>query len=315
MRNQEIKAEKKMARGQAVNSMRTKFEAKEIAMKSRFAISIIFLGVLSAPLYAQTASWRIDSGHSDARLSINGTIDKTQQTIVLGAARVDGKLNLDNTDPTKSTFTFSIYPASSSSPAIDENGRLLNGGAPSVTNYTLISFHSDRVSPTGDGQLKVSGTLTVTHVEHQADLTPNEAYAGPVYAARLVQESSREESFFLTVPDSAVATAQHNAKAEASAFGNVNREDFPQLVKAILIADWPAVVENEHCDAPANIGEGYSGFGCSGTLVSVPPLPITYAGRGEDFPGPVNNAEFGNNLTIAIHMQLAEGVELFAQDR
>ena len=47
-----------------MNSMMTKFEAKEAPMKSRFATSVIFLGMLTAPLYAQTVSWSVDSSSS-----------------------------------------------------------------------------------------------------------------------------------------------------------------------------------------------------------------------------------------------------------
>jgi polyisoprenoid-binding protein YceI len=71
--------------------------------------------MLTAPLYAQTGSWSVDSNHSDAQLSINAAINKTNQTIVLGSARVSGTLNLDKSDPTQSSFAFAIYPASSSS--------------------------------------------------------------------------------------------------------------------------------------------------------------------------------------------------------
>src|SRR5260370_2457082 len=118
MRNHGIKSEKKEASREAVNSMMTKFEAKETPMKSRFATSVIFLGMLTAPLNAQTVSWSVDSNHSDAQLSIDAAINKTNQTIVLASARVSGTLNLDKSDPTKSAFAFAIYPASSSLPAI-----------------------------------------------------------------------------------------------------------------------------------------------------------------------------------------------------
>ena len=285
-------------------------------MKSRFATSVIFLGMLTAPLYAQTGSWSVDSSHSDAQLSIDAAINKTNQTIVLGSARVSGTLNLDKSDPMMSTFAFAIYPASSSSPAIDESGRRVSEEGPNVTNYTLITFHSDKISPTSDGNLKVTGKLTVTHLERQAVLTPNEAYAGPVYGPTIVQKSSREESFIIALPASGVAAGQTSAKAEIFASGNVIREDFPQLVNAILITNWPAVVQDEQCDTPSNVGDGYSGSVCSGSVVDTPSVPSTYAaaGIGEDYPGPGNYARFGNSLTIAIRMQLVgERVELSPQ--
>jgi hypothetical protein len=215
-------------------------------------------------------------------------------------------LNLDKADPTKSVLAFSVYPASSNSPAIDQSGRPVRQEGPDVTNYSLITFLSERAEATSDGSLKVTGKLTVTHVEREMDLAPTEAYVGPVYGAAVVQKSAREESFILAVPAYADEDAEAGAKAEISASGNISREEFPQMVTAVLATHWPTVVQDERWDTAPSPGEGYSGIASSGSVVNLPSLPFTYTGSGEDYLGPVNDVEFGNNFAIDLHMQLAQ---------
>jgi hypothetical protein len=39
----------------------------------------------------------------------------------------------------------------------------------------------------------------------------------------------------------------------------VVREDFPQLLKAVIATYWPPVVQDKNCEMPVSVGEGYSG--------------------------------------------------------
>jgi polyisoprenoid-binding protein YceI len=274
---------------------------------STFVTMVILAAGITIPSYAQTKSWQVDSNHSDARLSIDRTVNSVQQTITLGATRVSGTINLDKDNLAECTFAFSIYPAGSRSPAIDPNGKPMSGDGLDIANYTLVSFQSEHVSTTSDGNLKVTGKLTTTYVGRYAELTPNEAYAGPVYGARFVQTSTREETFVFVLPAAAVSDHQSHAKVEISASANVNREGFPQLANAVLASNWPSVVQDEQCDMPTAIGEDYAGARCTGYLVQVPPLPVTYTGTGDDYPGPdAVSAQLGNNLEIFVHMQLTE---------
>jgi polyisoprenoid-binding protein YceI len=274
---------------------------------SKFAIAAVLAGGLSLPSYTQAQSRKIDSSHSDARLSMDGTIGSPNQTITLGAARVSGTMNLDKDNLTKSTFTFSVYPASSPSASIDPNGKPTSGDASDIANYTLVSFQSERVSMTSDGNLKVTGKMTITSVNHEADLTWSEAYAGPANSTRVVEKSTHEESFIFAIPPAAVAEFQRNAKVQFSGSADVNREDFPQLVNAILATNWPPVVRDERCEMPAMIGEDYAGASCTGDALQVPARAITSAGIGEDYPGPdAASAQLGNKLTILVHLQLTE---------
>src|ERR1700732_3065603 len=73
-----------------------------------------------------TGSWQVDASHSDAQLSTDGTTDfgKTKLTFAVGLARVNGTVNLDESNSANSAFDFRMYPASSMTPPIDEEGKV-----------------------------------------------------------------------------------------------------------------------------------------------------------------------------------------------
>jgi len=84
------------------------------------------------------------------------------------------------------------------------------------------------------------------------------------------------------------------------------REDFPQLVRAVVSTYWPPVIQDEQCQAPDGVGQDYHGFQCSGTYVETPALPeAPHAASGEDVGVQQNfNAVVGNQLTILVHLRL-----------
>ena len=272
-------------------------------------------GTFAAPSYAQSDNLKIDSRLSDARFSVDGTLNNTDQTISLGAASVAGTVNLDKSDLTKSTVVFQMYPATSVWPAIDQFGTPVQANTSDLPGYTLVSFQSERVSVRSDGRLLVTGSLLVTRVDRNADCTPNEAYAGPSYGPSIVQRTARKASFVIDVPVPTTSGSNGNTQIEAWATTVVNQEDFPQLMKAVLDTRWPRLVQDEKCVMPATIGEDYPGASCTGDAVHLPSRPVVSAGISEDYsgarPAPV---EFGSSLTILVHMQLtSEGRQLSAR--
>src|SRR5271157_5118432 len=108
-----------------------------------FAVAVtIALGVLAlgAKEPASLAgSWQVDARHSDAQLITDGTTDygKAKINVALGVARVNGKMILNDGDPSKSSIEFRIYPATSASPVIDEDGKFLNHWMANLSNHTL----------------------------------------------------------------------------------------------------------------------------------------------------------------------------------
>lgn len=249
-------------------------------------------------------SWQVDAHHSDAQLVTDATTDygKTKINVTLGFGRVNGRVVVDNDNLAKSSFDFRIYPASAMSPDIDEDGKFLSRWLENLSNHTLVCFHSKGAVLTPDGKLKTTGTLVLTRVDRNVEATPSEAYAGPVYGPPMVHRVSHEATFVFDFPAA-------NGKGDAIvALGKTSmfREDYPQLVRAVVGTYWPPVVQDERCQWPSNVGEDYHGAPCTGTLLEAPGLPeAPHAGSGEDVGAAQSfNALVGNHLAVLVHLRL-----------
>ena len=159
------------------------------------------MGILGVDVPSKTASvsgtWQVDTRHSDARIVTDATTDygKTKIGVTLGFARVNGAIKLDDGDPSKSRVDFRIYPATSMSPIIAEDGKFLSHWLENQSNHTLVCFHSKKVVRTPDGRLQAAGELSVTRIDRNVEMTPNEAYAGPVYGPPMIHRVSTRESY------------------------------------------------------------------------------------------------------------------------
>lgn len=277
----------------------------------KFASVVALVALLAPGLPSKTAStagtWQVDTRHSDAQLKTDATTDygKTKMDVTLGFARVRGRVVLDDADPAKSSVNLSIYPAGSMTPVIDEDGKFLSEWLANLSNHTLVCFHSKNVTRTPDGRLQATGDLVLTRVDRNLELTPSEAYAGPVYGPAMVHRVVREATFVFNFPGD--AKGQNGGELLASGSTNLHKEDFPQLVKAVLSTSWPPVVQDKNCsDLPA-ASEDYHGSQCTGTVLEPPALPqAPSAVNGEDYPGASNfNSLTGNRLAILVHLHLA----------
>jgi polyisoprenoid-binding protein YceI len=272
---------------------------------------ILALGVLGLDVPNKSAStsgsWLVDTRHSDARIVTNATTDygKTKIDVTLGFGRVSGSIKLDDSDPSKSKVDFRIYPATSMTPIIGEDGKFLTHWLENMSNHTLVCFHSKNVVRTPDGRLQATGELAVTRVDRNVEMTPNEAYAGPVYGPPMVHRVSREATFVFDLPASN-GKARNEGSIKASASTSMFREDFPQLVSAVVNTYWPPLVQDENCQQP-EASEAYSGSQCTGTYLSAPGLPeAPHAANSEDIGTRQNfNSLVGNHLTLLVHLSLA----------
>jgi polyisoprenoid-binding protein YceI len=252
-------------------------------------------------------SWQVDARHSDAQLITDATTDngKTKMDVTLGFGRVNGRIEVNNDDLAKSSFDFRLYPASSMLPAIDEDGKFLSMWLADLSSHTLVCFHSKGAVRTADGRLQTTGNLILTRVDRNVEAAaPSEAYAGPEYGPPIVHRVSREATFVFDIPADDGKGQKDGVVASGST--RMFREDYPQLVKAVVSTYWPPVVQDKNCQASAGTGEDYNGAHCTGTVLMVPPLPaVPSASNGEDYPGPSNfNAFVGNHLNIVVHMRL-----------
>jgi polyisoprenoid-binding protein YceI len=282
-------------------------EKKMLKYTVLFAVAgMLAMGVPSKPA-SGNGSWQVDARHSDAQLITDATTDygKTKIDVTLGFARVNGRIELDNDDLAKSSFDFRIYPATAMSPAIDEDGKFLSHWLANLSNHTLVCFHSKGAVRTPDGRLQTTGNLILTRVDRNVDATPSEAYSGPVYGPPMIHRVSREATFVFDLP-AADGKGQKDGGIVASGSTRMFREDYPQLVKAVVSTYWPLVVQDKNCEAPAGVGEDYRGSQCTGTLLEAPGLPeAPHAANGEDVGVPQNfNAVVGNRLNILVHLRL-----------
>jgi polyisoprenoid-binding protein YceI len=266
-------------------------------------LGVLGLGGSSSKADPASGYWQIDYRHSDAKLITDATTDygKTKMNVTLGYARVTGVARLDDADPAKSSFDFRIYPATSMSPVIDEDGKFLSHWLMNMSNHTLVCFHSKKVVRTADGHLQATGELAITRVDRNVEATPSEAYAGPVYGPPMVHRVAREATFVFDLP----AGDGKEGYIRASGSTNMFQEDFPQLVKAVVNTYWPPLVQDENCRVP-DANEAYNGSQCTGTFMSASGLPeAPHAANAEDIGAQQNfNTMVGNHLTILVHMRL-----------
>ena len=276
------------------------------AVAAILALAVLGLGVSTKPA-SMSGSWQVDSHHSAAQLITDGTTDygKTKLDFTLGFGRINGEMNINDADPSKSNIVFAFYPSTAMSPMIAENGKVLSEWLANQANHTLVCFHSKTVQRTADGKLQAAGELAITRVDRNVDATPSEAYSGPVYGPPIVHRVAREATFVFDLP-AADGKEQKDGGALASSSYSLYRENFPQLVKAVVATYWPPVVEDEKCEAPAGVSEDYRGFRCTGMFMEASGLPPAPGVAGEDYSGtpPNFNAVVGNHLNIILHMRL-----------
>lgn len=272
-----------------------------IAIAAVIALVIVTTGVSSPPT-SVTGTYRVDSRHSDAQIITDGTTDygNKKVDITLGFGRINGELKLDDNDPTQSRFDFRFYPATSISPPIAEDGDFKARWLMNLANHTLVCFHSKKVVRTPEGRLQATGELVLTRVDRNIVNSPGEDYAGPIYGPPMIHRVTHEATFVFDFP----ASAQKDGGIRASGSTKVFKEDFPQLVKAVVMTYWPPVVQDESCQA-ATPSESYSGPKCTGTFLETPGLPTPDTRPGEDYPGPSNySAVVGERLNVVLHMRL-----------
>jgi len=280
---------------------------------THFALAVVLAAGFAAPALAQNSNWKLDSDHSTGRLTLSSTADP-DATFDIGIARVKGSVNLDASSLSNSSFDFIIYPADQDPASINKDGSLNAAEFSNAPRSTVINFRSKEVKLTGDGDLAVTGDLTLTHLERPALITYSEAYDGPVYGEPEVRSATREVTFVFGHAAAAAANAGSSRKLKLAASATIKTEDFPGLFEAVTGLNWPVVVEDEECKAPATIGEEYHGTSCTGTPVVVSSRPSASFTIGEDYPGPdLDTPRVRDNVSIALNLELTRDASAAAK--
>jgi polyisoprenoid-binding protein YceI len=271
---------------------------------SQLVLAAVLASGFTAPALAQNTNWKLNSDHSTGRLSLSSTADPNA-TFDAGIARVRGSVSLSANSIENSSFDFIIYPADQDPSSINKDGSLNAAEFSNVPRSTVINFRSKEVKLTGDGDLAVTGDLTLTHLERPALITYDEAYAGPVYGDPEVRTATREVTFVFDRAGAAAAKAENNEKLKLAASAGIKTEDFPGLFEAVTDLNWPVVVEDRDCKEPATIGEEYHGTSCTGTPVVISSRPSSSQTVGEDYSAPdIATPHVRDTVTIALNLEL-----------
>jgi polyisoprenoid-binding protein YceI len=271
---------------------------------SQFALAAVLAAGFAAPALAQNSNWKLNSDHSTGRLSLSSTADPSA-TFDVGIARVKGTVSLDASSVLNSSFDFIIYPADQDPALVNQNGSLDAAEFSNVARSTVINFRSKEVKRTGDGDLAVTGDLTLTHLERPVIITYSEAYAGPVYGEPEVSIATREVTFVFDRGGRAAAQTGSDRKLKLVASADIKTEDFPGLFKAVTDLNWPVVIQDEECKTPAEIGEEYHGASCTGMPVVISSRPLSSQTIGDDYPAPdTEPAQVHNTVKIALNLEL-----------
>ena len=285
-------------------------------MKSKvgqFALAAILVVGSAGPALAQNIDWKLNSDHSAGRLSIASTTDPNA-VFDAGIARVTGSVRLNANSPANSWFDFTIYPADEGPASINEDGSLNTAEFSNVPRSTVINFRSKEVKLTGDGDLAVTGDLTLSHLERPVLVADSQAYGGPVYGEPEVRTATREVTFVLQNAATAEAKAGNSRTLKLVGSAGIRTEDFPGLFEAVTNANWPAVVEDKDCQEPATIGEEYHGTGCTGTPIVVSSRPPARVTAIEDYPGSdLATPRVRDNVRIALTLELTREASAVAE--
>ena len=245
---------------------------------------LLVLGVsFSGPAHAQE-TWRLDPQLSIARLSL-GSGSNALET---GLARVSGDVVFDSNDLTYPAVNLKITP-----------------GNEAGADYAKMRFTSKRSAMTSDGKLIVTGDLSVTRIERSVTADPNEAYAGPQFGDPVAHTETHQIALAFADPRQLAA---HDGTMLFSGTTSVIREDFPLLVDAVTLDDWPTVLVNDKkCEVPPTTVEDYSGVKCSGTEIAAVSNSELPTGVGEGYYGfQLAMPPDHNHATITLNLKLTQ---------
>jgi len=250
-----------------------------LALAWLLALAVSF----STPAHA-LETWRLDPQLSIARLSLGSG----SNALGTGVARVSGDVVFDSNDLTDPSVNLEI-----------------TSGNEVGADYAKMSFTSKRSVMTSDGQLIVTGDLSVTRIERGVTADPNEAYAGPQYGDPVAHTVTHQIAFAFADPRQLAA---RDGTMLFSGTTSVIREDFPLLVDAVTLDDWRTVLVNDKkCEVPPTVGEDYSGVKCSGTEIAGVSNTEVPTGVSEGYYGfqPVVTPDY-DHATITVNLRLTQ---------
>ena len=145
-----------------------------------------------------TSTWNIDPVHSVAEFKVKHMMISNVKGQFTG---LTGVLTLNEVDETKSRVQVSVEAATISTRDAQRDAHLRSADFLDVEKFPSLSFESTRVSRNGDGDLRVTGNLTI-------------------------HGTTREIIFTVEGPTSQAKDPWGNTRLGLSATTKINRKDF-----------------------------------------------------------------------------------------
>jgi len=164
-------------------------------MKS-LALGFVALGLAAYTAPARASVWEIDSAHSSTEFSVKHMMVSTAKGRF---DKINGTLNLDDKNPTKSNIELTIDASTIDTHEPKRDGHLKSPDFFDVAKFPTITFKSTKIEKAGKAKFKVTGDLTMHGVTKSVTL----AVDGP---------TAPMKSPFGTTSSGASATTKINRK-------------------------------------------------------------------------------------------------------
>jgi polyisoprenoid-binding protein YceI len=133
----------------------------------RLLLSTVVIVSTGLPCLAGASTWQIDPVHSSAQFAVRHLMVSTVRG-TLGP--VTGTMNLDETDPTKSSVEASVDANGIDTREAKRDAHLKSPDFFDVAKYPTITFKSKKVTKVNDTKFQVSGDLTMHGVTREVVL-------------------------------------------------------------------------------------------------------------------------------------------------
>ena len=133
----------------------------------RFRMTMASALMFATASVATASTWEIDSAHSSAQFAVRHLMVSTVRGTM---GKVTGVVNLDESDPTKSSVDASIDVAGIDTREPKRDQHLKSPDFFDVAKYPTITFKSKKVTKVSDTKFQVSGDLTIHGVTKEAAL-------------------------------------------------------------------------------------------------------------------------------------------------